>query len=99
MKIHTLAALALTAGLGMAAPLPDPAPASAYVSPPGLAATGGSRIGLPACAAEDDPGPCVWNARVSGNRRGDSFISTPRRGGDPRTTYISHIVARQITLH
>lgn len=30
----------------------------------------------PACAPEDAPGPCVWDADTQGNERGMSFVRT-----------------------
>lgn len=36
--------------------------------------------GVPICATEDSDGPCLWDARVNGNRRGTSFW-VDRNGG------------------
>lgn len=36
---------------------------------------------MPACAQEDSPGPCYWDAKTRGNGMGRSFIVVP--AGDP----------------
>lgn len=36
--------------------------------------------GMPACAEEDSPGPCYWDAETFGNGRGRSFYVDDEQG-------------------
>lgn len=45
------------------------------------------------CAQEDGPGPCIWDARHTGNGIGHSFYMN--RNGDVR--FIPHHIAHYLT--
>ena len=49
-------------------------------------------VRLPACPHEDAPGPCLWDARIHGNRQGESFVALP---ADPSTGTVDERVVVQ----
>lgn len=71
-----LAACANTSG--RIVPIGTPGPVQ--VSPD--RATGWT-ITLPACAQEDSPPPCAWDAKTQGNHKGRSFVNIGPVDGHP----------------